>query len=146
MDIKDVFLVPPKAENCVYAMTDDTGAICYIGETGNDLPLRLEGHIAAARSSDPKKKWPVIKWLLSMAKSDRHISVLVLGNDYDSNEARKMAEAGWIQYYRDNGCRLLNHNKLLPRTDPDVWHAKGLSMTLWGVRSKWEKEIESIAT
>lgn len=88
----------------IYALKEpDTGRIRYIGKT-SDPGFRLRRHIAQARKG--LEKYRKVRWIRSLL--DRGIEPAMEMIDETSESEWPMLEAAYIQFYRDEGCDLVN--------------------------------------
>ena len=90
-----------------YTLTADNDPenIRYVGVTTRTLEQRLSGHRYNAKH-DNKRSQPVHKWMWSKMKEGVNISINWLDEcEEDMWESR---EKYWVQYYKDQGFKLLN--------------------------------------
>lgn len=83
----------------IYALTDPTGEIRYIGKANNSR-ARFKGHLRDAK----RRKTPVYAWIRKLEKIGQRpgLTVLEICDDWQSAEQRLIAD------HRAAGARLLN--------------------------------------
>lgn len=85
----------------IYSLSDSTG-VRYIGKS-NDPIARLKNHIKESRR---RNKYRKDSWIKSLLNSG-NLPILNIIEEIEV-EDWKSREAYWINFYKDQGCRLVN--------------------------------------
>lgn len=110
----------------VYALTDETGAIRYIGSTARRLSIRRAWHIGVAKRGS---RIPVAVWITEMLKRGRRPGIQRIA-ETNSAELAASIEAAWIAHFREQGDQLLN---VCDRAYvPTIAHRRAISNALRG--------------
>jgi hypothetical protein len=91
----------------IYVLKDDTGKIRYVGQTV-DLNIRFSQHIYGAMHPNLSISPNTYKnlWIRKML-SDNKAPIMEMIEETTLNESNAR-EKYWIQYYKENGCKLTN--------------------------------------
>lgn len=86
----------------IYALLDETGAVRYVGKTGNQIGKRLQRHLRVARSGASGHR---NNWIRSVLEKgfvpEIRLLESVTGNGSET-------ERKWIAFFRANGTSLCN--------------------------------------
>jgi hypothetical protein len=96
-----------------YGIADEHGMIRYVGSTMQDLPERLCGHIAAARSRAKSARQPTrwLRWLKEHLAHERALSIVEISVDTDRWSAIEK-ERTVIAGLTSAGADLLNTHEI----------------------------------
>jgi len=87
----------------IYALSDESGEIRYVGKTKQYLKQRLYSHIKECYSGRKSHK---ISWIKSLLKNDKRPIISILETVEEDNWQHW--EKYWIEKLRNEGCNLTN--------------------------------------
>lgn len=89
----------------VYCLFDpNNGELRYIGKTISELSVRLQHHIYRATKAPTNYNY---NWIRSLLEKDLKPEIKTL-QEFDSEVDALAAEIYWINYFKQQGCRLTN--------------------------------------
>lgn len=105
---RDALMESHKRIWTTYAIADSDGRVRYVGCTVLPLPIRISGHVSAARSNrTPRSRWS--EWLRREIERRRPVTIFEIGHDV-SEDASRCREFETISSMLASGAPLLNTN------------------------------------
>ena len=93
----------------IYVLKDPTtDEVFYVGQTEQELPLRLSGHLSESRAVNPNKRAKIDEILANGNRPVIESIEVFTGTCYIDKMMVNDREIYWIKYYKSKGIPLLN--------------------------------------